>query len=72
MSTEIPIPRFNYALWTGCGECVAICPDQALLMDEKKRPQLRVEVDCSYCGLCEDTCPSGAIFLSYEIVLGTV
>jgi len=70
MTTEIPVPGFVYALCTGCGDCVAVCPEQALLMDEKKRPRLRVGIDCSYCGLCEETCPTGAIFLSYEIVLG--
>lgn len=71
MTREIPIPGFNHALCTGCGACVAICPEQALLMDANSRPQLRPEIDCTYCGLCEEACPTGAIFLSYEIVWGT-
>ena len=27
--------------------------------------------DCAYCGLCEETCPEGAIALTYEIVLAS-
>jgi formate hydrogenlyase subunit 6/NADH:ubiquinone oxidoreductase subunit I len=31
---------------------------------------LLADSECVYCGLCEDRCPTGAIALVYEIVIG--
>ncbi|MFN2157063.1 MAG: 4Fe-4S binding protein [Anaerolineae bacterium] len=31
-------------------------------------PEIVRPDDCAYCGTCEETCPSGAIVLVYEIV----
>ncbi len=69
MAEGIPAPEFEYQLCTGCGQCVQVCPDQALVMNDQ-RPEFVPEGDCTYCGLCEETCATGAIHLSYEIVLG--
>ena len=69
MAERIPVPDFEYALCTGGGQCVQVCPDGALVMKEQ-RPEFVPESDCTYCGLCEESCPTGAIHLSYEIVLG--
>lgn len=62
-------PGFKYELCSACKECVEICPEQALEM-RAGLPQLRADVTCTYCGLCEDHCPAGAIYLSYEILFG--
>lgn len=64
-----PVPAFDLALCSGSGRCVAVCPVQALVL-VNHRPKLRPGVPCTYCGTCEDACPTGAISLSYEIVLG--
>lgn len=63
------VPGFQYELCTACQACVKVCPEHALAM-VSAQPALRPEVICTYCGLCEDSCPTGAVFLTYEIVLG--
>lgn len=44
---------------TGCGECVEVCPLDAIEVQE----ELAVvnEDECSDCGSCVDVCPSEAI-----------
>jgi Pyruvate/2-oxoacid:ferredoxin oxidoreductase delta subunit len=65
---EQPIPEIHYALCNGCGECVTVCPDSILVMQgEPKKPHFQSKIECSYCGLCEQVCTSGAIYLTYEI-----
>lgn len=52
------------ALWynsndcISCGTCAAVCPNQALTLEE------RIHVDrtkCTLCGKCEDVCPGSAL-----------
>ena len=48
---------------TLCLACVSACPASAL-QDNQNAPQLRfIEKNCVQCGLCETTCPEGAIEL---------
>jgi len=54
---------------TLCLSCVGACP-QAALADNPEKPQLRfVEKNCVQCGLCEKTCPEGAISLQPRLWL---
>jgi formate hydrogenlyase subunit 6/NADH:ubiquinone oxidoreductase subunit I len=66
MSEQNPLPALAAGLCNGCGQCVTLCPEDALVMVDL-RPQAPPEATCSYCGVCEEVCPSGAITLSYEI-----
>jgi len=61
---------------TGCGNCVDICPNEAIIMVEmpeiepeagkkNERPQLDYG-RCCFCGLCVDICPPGALSLSRD------
>jgi formate hydrogenlyase subunit 6/NADH:ubiquinone oxidoreductase subunit I len=51
--------------------CVGACPEAALL-DSKEAPQLKfIERNCVQCGLCEKTCPEGAISLTPRLLLGS-
>lgn len=47
-------------LCTGCGACAAVCPRNAIHMEEDWEgflyPAIR-EADCTACGLCEQVCP---------------
>jgi len=46
---------------TGCGDCVDVCPSEALKVENEK---VKVSPDdCSDCGACVDTCEKGALSL---------
>ncbi|SHF42902.1 4Fe-4S dicluster domain-containing protein [Desulforamulus putei] len=56
---------------TGCGLCVAACPDQGILLGEKG-PQIDPSL-CLNCGKCARCCPTGAITISkqgYRVMRG--
>lgn len=42
--------------WYGCGLCATKCPEEAIVLDAKKRPVV-IEDKCTGCGLCEFVCP---------------
>ena len=49
---------------TGCGWCLATCPDQLLafeVQDQRKRTVLLSRERCDGCGHCAAKCPMGAI-----------
>jgi len=58
-SCGIPIPIFDPAICSGCGECSRICQYNAIVT-LKGAPLLFPEL-CHGCGGCSRICPSGAI-----------
>ena len=44
---------------TNCGECLPVCPLEAILSGEKK-PTIDPDL-CTDCGTCSDICPARAI-----------
>ena len=46
--------------WSGCVECSLICPEEAVVLDERNRPAILADL-CNGCGLCELQCPSEAL-----------
>jgi heterodisulfide reductase subunit A len=53
------VASINEAVCVGCGTCEAVCPFDALSLEEGV---MRVnEVVCKGCGSCGSACPSGAI-----------
>lgn len=42
----------------GCGNCVDVCPVQAITMTDMKAA---INNDCVECGACVSLCPQGAI-----------
>ena len=68
--TEIPLPRIDQALCTGCHQCVDVCPIQAL-DQHNGRAYLRYPDQCTYCTACEDVCPTSAIALPFLVVIAT-
>ncbi|MBS3814055.1 MAG: FAD-binding protein [Candidatus Bipolaricaulota bacterium] len=44
----------------GCGECVEVCPVDALSLDSEEKAVVD-EDTCTSCGLCISTCPTNAI-----------
>ncbi|MGM0377962.1 MAG: 4Fe-4S binding protein, partial [Bacteroidota bacterium] len=61
---------------TGCGNCMDICPNQAIQMIErteleskpgKKNERPRLDYGrCCFCGLCVDICPAGSLKLTRD------
>jgi ferredoxin len=44
----------------GCGDCLDVCPVEALSLENEKAV---VNDECIDCGACVNTCPEGAISL---------
>ncbi len=60
----------------GCGACVEVCRENAVLLGEEDSNNCRPKIDsekCVRCGKCAGVCPSGAIIegaVGYRILLG--
>jgi len=55
-------PRLNPDLCTTCGECVAICPANAIALHDSPRTGGIVDKDkCISCFCCQEVCPERAI-----------
>lgn len=65
---ETWLPIINIAVCSGCGDCISVCPTDALAMEGGvailDRPDL-----CIYCDLCEAVCPVDAVTLPYQVVI---
>ncbi len=63
-----PIMTTNYepllepSLCIGCGQCLNVCPVDALSLDAQKRPTID-ENRCLGCGVCVKNCPKAALTL---------
>lgn len=46
------------AACTGCGACIASCPERILLLDPQGRPKVDFALGaCTFCGACAAACP---------------
>ena len=43
----------------GCGDCVDVCPTEAIVIEKEKA--VINEEECADCGACEPVCPTEAI-----------
>ena len=55
----ISMPYRITDLCTYCGECLTVCPLEAILPGEE-RPRIDPDL-CTDCGTCSDICPARAI-----------
>jgi len=61
-------PEVYQSKCTGCGVCITVCSNGALIMTDNGIELLHIG-ECDWCGQCEAVCPTGAICCPYEIVL---
>jgi ferredoxin len=64
------IPEIERQKCTGCGQCVTVCPVEAMALvtanDPKRKNRKTVRLDqelCLGCGVCVRSCPNGSITL---------
>jgi electron transfer flavoprotein alpha subunit len=67
MVDECWLPQIDATLCTGCGDCIVICPTEALAL-VGETAVLAKPAACTYCAECETICPVDAIALPYQIV----
>lgn len=68
MVDEIWLPQIDKGLCTSCGDCIVICPTDALAL-VGNAAVVAEPTACNYCGECEIICPVDAIALPYQIIL---
>ncbi|MHB1422364.1 MAG: ATP-binding protein [Gemmataceae bacterium] len=61
----IELPLLDETRCGGCGDCVAVCPTDCLVM-RGTMPFLARPTHCVSCGLCVLICPSAALSLAEE------
>ena len=59
------IPVIDEERCTGCGNCVEVCPPQALSLKQDKA-SLREDL-CEECGFCAPECPVDAIAIPFPL-----
>jgi dissimilatory sulfite reductase (desulfoviridin) alpha/beta subunit len=65
-------PRITDIPCSGCGACVAACPDDAIRLDDSPSPRIDSSL-CMRCGRCIAACPTGTLAqgeTGYRIQLG--
>ena len=51
-------------LCTRCGDCVSVCPEEVLAMDDAGLPVFQPQQGgCTFCGDCADACKTDALSL---------
>lgn len=60
------LPVINKEKCTLCGDCVNICPEDALHI-VKQAVAFTDPMRCTFCTLCETICLPGAITCSFQI-----
>ncbi|MEI6825425.1 MAG: 4Fe-4S binding protein [Desulfuromonadales bacterium] len=57
-------PTVTAALCSGCGRCVAACPEKIITLESDRFHKCAVIQQperCTFCGRCVDTCPIDAL-----------
>ncbi|OPY00252.1 MAG: 2-ketoisovalerate ferredoxin oxidoreductase subunit delta [Syntrophorhabdus sp. PtaU1.Bin002] len=59
------MPILNKELCSGCGNCVEVCPPQAIVLKDDKA---HIEVDyCEECGFCVAECLVDALQIRFPL-----
>lgn len=62
------MPQIDQTRCTGCGDCIRVCPTEALGWQNDKAALIHPDL-CTYCAMCEAVCPVSAIELPYLICI---
>lgn len=53
---------FEVKVCTQCGECAAVCPTEAIKLNERGAYYVDFS-DCNLCGACVEACPEDVMFM---------
>jgi ferredoxin len=63
---QLTSPKIDRQNCTGCMICEAVCPQHAIGADEAFPVVSDVNL-CTFCGKCDDLCPTGAMQVPFVI-----
>ena len=63
---DLTLPLIDQQACTQCGRCAAICPADALALENGEVAFVNPQA-CTYCTLCEGICPVGAIRCGFTV-----
>lgn len=66
------VPQITAEACSGCGACVEVCPDRAIVLDDAPQPLID-SARCMACGQCPRECPTGTLetgATGYRVQLG--
>jgi formate hydrogenlyase subunit 6/NADH:ubiquinone oxidoreductase subunit I len=64
VTATMSVPNINTELCSGCGRCVAACPEKAFTLESvqfHKNAVIRYPERCNACGRCFPACPVAAL-----------
>ena len=67
------LPEITKEPCSGCGDCVAVCKEKAVIFGEDNSMPLLDDNACLACGQCIEPCPTGTISVGqrgYRVLLG--
>jgi len=62
-----PLPSFNPEMCIGCGDCIENCPPNAIVFDQKRKPQVDLQA-CIRCFCCQELCPQKAVTITKPFI----
>jgi len=55
------IIKVDDSLCKGCKQCVSVCPNSAISINQKSKTAQIDQSLCALCGICIEECPTGAL-----------
>jgi adenylylsulfate reductase subunit B len=62
-------PKFDYDKCKNCGVCVDICPEDVLVLNNEKYPEVKYPYECWHCASCVIDCKENAVHLELPLFM---